>query len=273
MEHLLILSIVALIASFGLTLASILRRSEGAGIWGRVMLFAGGALLVLYFFFQLFDLGYFPLRTLKDSFVFLALLLVVANALTLLIARLYILNLILAPLASVLLLAAFLFAQNVKSPDALVYLRNALAVLHIPIFILGYAFFVIAAVLSVFYLVMDREMKSKVFSKLFQHFPPLLRIDQYINYFIWLGFILLTLGILTGALFAWQTGTILIYKDTKVVFAFLLWIYYLVYIHNRARGGWIGKPTCYAALLGCALILFAYFSTNFFFATDIHGFR
>jgi ABC-type uncharacterized transport system permease subunit len=273
MEYLLALSVIALMTSFLLTLVFVVRGTSRAKAWGRALLWIGAGILVVYFFLQFLELGYFPLRTLKDSFVFLGLLLIVLNGVTVAAARLDILNLIVNPFASAVLLAAFLFARNAKSPDSLAYLRNFLAVLHIPIFVLGYTFFVIAAVLSIFYLMLDREMKRKAFSPLSHYFPPLLRIDRYIHYFIWLGFILLTLGILAGALFAWRASYRFIYADPKVIFAVFIWLYYFVYIHRRARGGWVGKRTCYAALLGCGLIFIAYFTTNFFLTSGIHGFR
>jgi ABC-type uncharacterized transport system permease subunit len=273
MEYLLMLSVVALIASSVLTLVFMVRSSDGAKVWGRALLGIGAGMLAVYFFLQFVYLGYFPLRTLKDSFVFLALLLIIANALTIAFMRLDVLNLIVSPLVAAVLLVAFFFANNTKSPDALVYLRNYLAVLHIPIFILGYAFFIVSAVLSIFYLILDREMKHKDFSRISHHFPPLLRIDRYINYFIWLGFILLTLGIVTGALFAWQASYAFNYADPKVIFVFFIWLYYFAYIHRRMRGGWVGKRTCYAALAGCALIFVAYFATNLLFTSVIHGFR
>jgi ABC-type uncharacterized transport system permease subunit len=273
MEYLLIISILGLIISFGLTLSYVLRASKNAESLATRVLYTSGLLLLLYFILRFFELGYFPLRTLKDSMVFLSLVIVLVNVAVVVFARLYVINLVLMPFASLILLGAFMFGENTKPIEALVYLRSGLAVLHIPIFILGYVFFILSAVLSVFYLIMDREIKRKDFTRLSRHFPPLLGMDQYIHNFIWLGFIFLTLGILTGFFYAMESGVSFVIRDPKVAFAFVLWIYYVIYIHNRLRGGWVGKRTCYAALVGCGLMLVGYFSANIFFVTEIHGFR
>lgn len=219
------------------------------------------------------QIGAFPAATLKDSLLLLSFFLMVTNAIVVASLRFDLLVAILSPCIIVVNVVSLLFDKLVKAPFAESYLRSAFAVLHIPFFLLSYSLFILAAGIGVLYVALDYQMKRKSYLRLFDRFPPLVRMDHYIHRCISLGFLLLTFGIATGWLFAQQVGTIFSYTDAKVLSSVVLWLYYVVYLHLRVRIGWIGKRTSYVAIAGCVLIVIAYLSGNFIGVSKFHGYQ
>jgi len=60
----------------------------------------------------------------------------------------------------------------------------------------------------------------------------------------------MTLGILSGALWAQQSLGATWMKDPKILLAFVTWLIYLLLIHYRLIAGWRGKKAAYLAIIG-----------------------
>lgn len=93
--------------------------------------------------------------------------------------------------------------------------------------------------------------------------PPLLALESLLFRLIWIGFILLTLAIVSGSLVSiGLTGNILTF-DHKVVFTLLSWITFGLLLIGRQLRGWRGKTALHWTLTGFALLLLAYTGTRF----------
>jgi len=121
--------------------------------------------------------------------------------------------------------------------------------IHIPVVILGYVAFFIAFTAAVLYLIQERELKSK---RVFHNQLPSLEICDDLAYrALAIGFPLMTLGILSGALWAQQLRGVENWMgDPKILLAFLTWLIYLILIHYRLIAGWRGKKAAYLAIAG-----------------------
>ncbi len=264
---------VSLWGTFITTLPVLWRKSKAPNPVGLVAAWFAVVCMGIGVFMRGLQLGSFPAVTLTDSLLLLSLFLVTTVAVAMTVARFYLLGLILIPCIIVLNIMSVWLGKLVKAPSAEAYLQSTFAVLHIPFFLLSYALFILAAGISVLYVALDYQMKHKRYMRLFDRFPPLMRMDHYTHRCITFGFVFLTVGIVTGWLFAQQVRTMFSYMDAKVLSSVVLWLYYVMYLHLRPRIGWIGKRTGYVAITGCVLIVIAYVSGNFLGVSKFHGYQ
>jgi len=142
-------------------------------------------------------------------------------------------------------------------------LRSRWVYIHAPLVILGYVALFIAFSAAVLYLIQERELKAK---RVFYNRLPSLEICDDLAYrSLAIGFPLMTLGILSGALWAqqqWGAGWI---GDSKILLAFLTWLIYLLLINYRLIAGWRGKKAAYMVVAGFVGVL-----VTFSFQSTIH---
>ena len=76
--------------------------------------------------------------------------------------------------------------------------------IHAGVSIIAYGFLSLAFCGGLMYLLQERELKSKKFGYFFSRFPSLDALDQLNNHCLTTGFVFLTLGIVTGSVWARQ---------------------------------------------------------------------
>jgi cytochrome c-type biogenesis protein CcsB len=122
---------------------------------------------------------------------------------------------------------------------------------------LGYAAFALAFGAATLYLGQGRSRKPS--AKL----PSLADLDRFIYQSVVLGFILLTLGILTGAVWAESAWGRYWSWDPKETWSLITWLIYAALLHARLVKGWQGRRIAWLAVLGFAAVLFTYFGVSF----------
>ena len=80
------------------------------------------------------------------------------------------------------------------------------------------------------YLVQERQLKSRRLNSMFYYFPPLTDLFAAITRLLWLGFVLLSFGIVAGFL----TGQPLPYG--KIAWSLGVWIFYAAILLARHLG-------------------------------------
>jgi len=126
--------------------------------------------------------------------------------------------------------------------------RNAWLLLHVVLVLLGYAGLALTAVASLFYLIQERQLKSKKRSRLFDRLPPLSRLDNLITSSMGFGFVFITLGVIVGSTWAFiEFGTHWI-AEAKIAISLFTWALYLVMIFLRTTAGWRGRKAAVMAL-------------------------
>jgi len=77
------------------------------------------------------------------------------------------------------------------------------------------------------------------------------------------GFLFLTLGIVTGAVWAnYAWGTYWSW-DPKETWSLITWFIYAIYLHTRFVKGWKGRKAAWLAVIGFLAMLFTYFGVNY----------
>jgi cytochrome c-type biogenesis protein CcsB len=116
---------------------------------------------------------------------------------------------------------------------------------------------------SILYLFLERGIKKKRFSSISTRFPSLEVLDS-INYkCMSYGFPFLTIGIITGSLWASMAWGSYWSWDPKETWSLITWIVYAILIHNRLAIGWRGRKTAYMMIIGFFSILFTFLGINF----------
>lgn len=101
--------------------------------------------------------------------------------------------------------------------------------------------------------------------------PPLPQIDESIYRAVAFGFPLLTMVIITGAVWAqyvWQRWWS---WDPKETASLVTWLIYAGYLHGRRQGGWTGRTSARIVLLGFLAVLFTFAGVNFLQSLHSYG--
>lgn len=92
--------------------------------------------------------------------------------------------------------------------------------------------------------------------------PSLARLDRMTYNIIAFGFPLLTLTIITGAIWAQYAWGTYWQWDPKETASLVAWLIYAGYLHGRISRGWHGKPAAWFSILGFLAVLFCFAGVN-----------
>ncbi len=131
---------------------------------------------------------------------------------------------------------------------------------HVLTCFLGYAFFSIAFCLGIVRLWKGRSGNP---GSGMNFLPGLDVIDELIYQNTFLGLVIFTLGIITGAVWAQRAWGSYWSWDPKETWSLVTWIVYAAMVHARYVRGWQGKRIAVMAIVGFAAVLFTYLGVNY----------
>ncbi|HEV2881769.1 MAG TPA: cytochrome c biogenesis protein CcsA [Pyrinomonadaceae bacterium] len=215
--------------------------------------------------------GHYPLFGLRETLSFLAWTLVVAYGLAHFRYQVKALGTFLMPLVAFLVTAAMLVRSSADMRAGTVAAGAAGWVfpIHTTLLIFSYAAFFVVFIASAMYLWQERELKLKTFSALFHRLPSLTTVDDIGSTAAGIGFTLLSLGIVTGAILSSQQTGRIWHNDPKEVFALITWLLYLTMIHYRIQ--WRGRKSALVGVAGFGLVLFTFLGTRLMGGYHVFG--
>lgn len=155
-----------------------------------------------------------------------------------------------APLALTFLTASRFVAAT---PEASTAMGSAILPLHVTVNLLGDALFTLAFGAAVAYLLQERQLQKKHFTGLFQRLPPLDALDKAEHRFLLAGFPLLTIGILTGTIWARKVELGGAADVARAIFGYATWLLFAGVLLMRAAAGWRGRRAAYGTIAGFGL--------------------
>jgi ABC-type uncharacterized transport system permease subunit len=164
------------------------------------------------------------------------------------------------PIAFLALFCATLFGGRGAFSPAI--LGSHLMEPHVAATLLGFVGFALAFCCSLLYLLQSQLLKRKRLGGLFRRLPPLEAIRVSAHWLAAAGFSMLSLGLLTGTIWAvraWESGW---YLDPKVVTSFFAWAVYAAYLYASGVIGWRGRRTTYFLIGGFIAVLVAYYGVT-----------
>ncbi len=163
-----------------------------------------------------------------------------------------------APLAAAFSLVAFLArALRLWSHEA----SSALLAVHVALNLLGIVAFALAAAAATAYVLQERNLRTKRLGGPFSRLPPLDVLDAIGLRFTVAGFPLLTLGIATGAVFAFEDPSAGTGFSPLYLLAMLAWGLFAMVLLLRVLVGWRGRRAALGTILGfvcTVLVLLGY---------------
>lgn len=135
--------------------------------------------------------------------------------------------------------------------------------IHFLMAMLAYSLFTLAALHAILMAVTEQRLHRGRMTPLFAGLPPLLTMEALLFRLIHIAFILLTLTLVSGALFSEQIFGKALPFNHKTVFAILSWIIFAHLLAGRHFRGWRGRKALRWTLAGFAVLLLAYVGSRF----------
>jgi len=245
------------------------------------------------FFSSLFVIGlllsrwtngkYFPISNLYESILFLCAILLIGQQL----AELKLSTRLIRCLNLPLVLCLYWFGNSGLPPEMRIItglapsLQSNWLMMHVSVMMLSYGTLILGSLLCLLFLLLNRYarkqpdikpltvtsatidasekiIESKSLSK------SLLEIIDIWSYrLIGLGFPFLTLGIISGAVWANEAWGAYWSWDPKESWALITWLTFAIYLHARLIKGWNGQKTATIGSIGFVIIWVCYLGVNF----------
>lgn len=160
--------------------------------------------------------------------------------------------------------ASFAKGINQEISPLIPALQSNWLIAHVVTCFIGYGAFTVAGGLGLMYLI-KKSADSKGVNKdsLTGSLPELKIIDDLIHKTIVFGFMWLTAGIITGAIWANEAWGTYWSWDPKETWSIITWFLYASTLHARFTRGWSGSRIAWLAILGVVSVFFTYFGVNF----------
>jgi cytochrome c-type biogenesis protein CcsB len=253
-----------------LYLIGVIIRREQLGQYAKWTLVAGFAIHCTALGSRWAATGFPPAASLYEALSFFSWALVGTYLLFDLRYRIAALGAFVCPLALVMMIGGSAASKKVTPVNPI--LDSWWFPVHVTLAFLGYAVFAVAAMAGVMYLLQERRVKAKKFSGLFFRLPSLDILDS-INYkCLSFGFPLMTMGIISGAIWANSAWGGYWRWEPKETGALVTWFLYAALLHGRLTVGWRGRRAAIFAILGFVCLLFTFLGVNLLSAGQ-HTFR
>jgi cytochrome c-type biogenesis protein CcsB len=164
-------------------------------------------------------------------------------------------GLLVLPVAGSLLLYAMTVGDT-AIPLVPALQNNLLLTIHVALAIIAYGAFSVAGACGVLYLIQPDEGKASL--------PKPAKLDEISYRAIIIGFPLLTMVVILGAVWADVAWGSYWSWDPKETASLLTWLVYGAYLHARVVRGWQGRRAAWLLMLGFACVLFTFFGNLFF---------
>lgn len=161
--------------------------------------------------------------------------------------------LVTAAIPMVFLILSYAAFQPRGIKELMPALRSVWFVFHIGTAAFSYAAFILAGAAGIRYLYTEKKDKNS---------PELEDIDFMIYRLIALGLLLLTVTIISGAIWAEQAWSSFWTWDPKEVWALITWLLYSIFLHLRLNRKWKGHRMAVFAIVAVPVVLFTFVGVN-----------
>jgi cytochrome c-type biogenesis protein CcsB len=204
--------------------------------------------------------AHLAVTTFDEALSFLAFLLVGVFLIVQLRRPLLALGAVVSPLAFGLTLATVANYQHAQPLP--LELQSPWRPVHIVLAFLGDAVFALAFSASLLYLVQERRLKARHGRGFLRGMPSLETLDRVNHSCLVWGLMLLTLGIVTGIVWAHRTWGGAWSTDPKLILSAVTWIIYVVLLQGRMTAGWRGRRAATLTIAGFAVIVLSLVGVN-----------
>ena len=258
-------------------------------------------ILFSYLSWRWYNYKFFPLSNLYESLIFLTCLLLLLYKFIEYKTKSKIIGSLIIPLTLLIQGFATLSLPTVmqKSSPLVPALQSNWLMLHVSMMMLSYATLLFGSLFSILYLILDKNNNNKIKPKIietdnlkgYQTYALeintldvksnnlyvdistkkknlsttnlLESLDSWSYRTIGLGFPLLTMGIISGAVWANEAWGSYWSWDPKETWALITWLTFAIYLHVRLTKGWLGTKSAILGSIGFFVVWVCYLGVNF----------
>ncbi|MFN8598943.1 MAG: cytochrome c biogenesis protein [Candidatus Binatia bacterium] len=207
-----------------------------------------------------FEVGIIAVATLADQGALFACLLVGVYLLAQLRYRLAVLGAMVGPIGFVGALVALVAHGGAQDVPPL--LKSPWLPVHVTLAFLGNAAFALAFLVSLVYLWQEKQLKSHSIGQMTRRMPPLETLDNVNFKFLGWGFVLLTMSIVSGVLWAELSFGRMWSWEPRTMWTTIIWVLYAVLLHGRVTVGWGGRRAAALTIVGFGVLFIAFIGVN-----------
>ena len=163
------------------------------------------------------------------------------------------------PVAAVAALLPALF----PNPHRFSLLDERWAALHVAVALIAYALLIVAALQALVLLALERRLHHAQPVPAAATLPPLLTLERLLFRLVAIGYALLTLTLVSGAMFSEELFGKPLRFTHKIVFSLLGWLVFGALLFGRHFYGWHGRTALHWILAGTGLLVLAYIGSKF----------
>ena len=218
---------------------------------------AGGAIIqTVALILRTQEVGHFPFVTIYETLVFWSWLIVIIYLILQFKYRLRILGALVTPLAFFAIAGASALSPEYKEGTPLVpALQSYWLEFHIITCFISYACFAVSFAVGIAYLIKRRDSPDGLL--------PKDKLDMIGYKSISLGFPFLTIGIISGSIWANIAWGYYWSWDPKETWALITWFIYAIYLHLRIVAKWKGRSSAITSVIGFVCVMFTFLGVNF----------
>ncbi|MGB5157824.1 c-type cytochrome biogenesis protein CcsB [Desulfobacterium sp. N47] len=168
-----------------------------------------------------------------------------------------------ALLAALSLVASILSSAKYVEPQPIFH--SIWLIIHVISIFIAHSAFALACGVGFLYIIQENAIKQKKQGFFYKRLPSLNLLDSTGYACIVTGFTLLTIGLITGFVYANTVWGRYWSWDPKEVWSGIVWLLYAAILHGRLAIGWRGRKAAIMAIIGFAVVLFTFFGVNFLF--------
>jgi cytochrome c-type biogenesis protein CcsB len=156
-------------------------------------------------------------------------------------------------------------------------LQSNWLMMHVSMMMISYATLILGSLLSILYLAFNvfNQKEKNILIKIensqtiinpsinYSKLSLLQTIDIWSYRIIGLGFPFLTIGIISGAVWANEAWGSYWSWDPKETWALITWLVFAIYLHSRLLKGWQGEKAAFLGTCGFFVIWICYLGVNF----------
>ncbi len=210
-------------------------------------------------------IGHAPLTNMYESLIFFAWCTMLMYVVMEYKFKTRVIGTFVAPLAFVAMAyASFAKGMNQEISPLVPALQSNWLIAHVVTCFIGYAAFSVAAGLGIMYLLKKRANDLQLEkNSLTATLPELPILDDITHKTLVFGFLWLSGGIISGAVWANEAWGTYWSWDPKETWSLITWFLYASTLHARFTRGWSGNRIAWLALLGFVAVFFTYFGVNY----------
>ena len=157
--------------------------------------------------------------------------------------------------------ASFSTGVRSKIQPLLPALKSNWLIAHVVTCFIGYAAFAVSFGISILYIA--RKSTKETSGGAHSLLPDLRQLDEFNYQMVLFGFLWLSLGIITGSVWADLAWGAYWSWDPKETWSLITWLIYAALLHARTMKGWRGSRVAWLSIIGFGCVLFTYFGVNF----------